>query len=358
MNKVIINGLSFEPGREYYGVQRFEFELLNQLDLMDLPYNLEVVVPNGPSVFDTLSSIHVTKKKVPQNRKLASLFNIFWFPMYVLRNKALSVDLALSFSLPASNIVAIHDCIMERDAIAQGKKSIPINKRFYFRRIKQNARKCNKIITVSAFSKQDIIDFYHVDHSKICIIPNAWQHFDRIVEDSSIIEKYHLPLKGYFYSLGSRSKRKNDKWIISAAKQNPKDFFVVSGSTSFEGNGDENDMPNNVLFTGYLSDGEIKALMKNCKAFIQPSIIEGFGIPPMEAMSVGAQCIVSNASALPEIYKDSVWYVDPLNYDHIIMDEIMKGETTPIGDVLQRYSWRHSAEILDNVIRETLDENA
>lgn len=104
----------------------------------------------------------------------------------------------------------------------------------------------------------------------------------------------------------------------------PQYFFVVTGAkqvvtdTSFEG-----DIPENMVFTGYLSDEEIKALMRHCKASIQPSFYEGFGIPPMEAMSVGADCIVSNASSLPEVYKNSVWYIDPHDYDSIDLDKIM-----------------------------------
>ena len=77
------------------------------------------------------------------------------------------------------------------------------------------------------------------------------------------------------------------------------------------------------VVTGALSDEEIKALMRHCKASIQPSFYEGFGIPPMEAMSVGADCIVSNASSLPEVYKNSVWYIDPHDYDSIDLDKIM-----------------------------------
>jgi glycosyltransferase involved in cell wall biosynthesis len=61
----------------------------------------------------------------------------------------------------------------------------------------------------------------------------------------------------------------------------------------------------NIHFTGYLTDGEIKALMQNCRAFIHPAIYEGFGIPPLEAMSCGADLIISTATCLPEIYEKS-----------------------------------------------------
>ena len=119
--------------------------------------------------------------------------------------------------------------------------------------------------------------------------------------------------------------------------------------TSFEG-----DIPQNMVFTGSLSDGEIKALMHYCKAFIQPSFYEGFGIPPMEAMSVGADCIVSNAGSLPEVYKDSVWYIDPYNYVDIDLDSIMSKTKGDNQLVLKEYSWEKSAKELIKVLREIM----
>ena len=142
--------------------------------------------------------------------------------------------------------------------------------------------------------------------------------------------------------------------MISAAKQSPNKTFVISGSTNFEGNAGSESIPENVIFTGYLTDEEIKSLMANCTAFIQPSIIEGFGIPPMEAMSAGANCIVSNTSSLPEIYRNSVWYIDPLNYENINLEDIMANEIESKDLILNRFSWEKSSLKLNSLIREVL----
>ena len=64
---------------------------------------------------------------------------------------------------------------------------------------------------------------------------------------------------------------------------------------------------------GIWEDEEVKALMKNCKAFVFPSYYEGFGIPPLEAMSVGARIIVAKSASLPEIYGDAAVYIDAQN---------------------------------------------
>ena len=101
--------------------------------------------------------------------------------------------------------------------------------------------------------------------------------------------------------------------------------------------------PKNIKCTGYLKDGEIKALMHHCIAFIQPSIYEGFGIPPLEAMSTGARCIVAKSSSLPEIYQNSVWYLDPLDYSNIDLKKIMANNIDDNNSVLRRFSWAESA---------------
>ena len=88
-------------------------------------------------------------------------------------------------------------------------------------------------------------------------------------------------------ALGSKYKHKNLTWILNAAKKNPEYNFVLTGNDSFSNESEElnREKVDNVIFTGFVSDGEMKALMLNCEALIQPSFYEGFGIPPIEALS-------------------------------------------------------------------------
>ena len=210
-----------------------------------------------------------------------------------------------------------------------------------------NVKRAKAVITVSDYSKKDIVRLYHIPAKKVCIIPNAWQHFDRIVPDESVIDRFGLCRGQYLFALGSRSYHKNFKWIAEAAKQNPQYTFIVSGSNNLGTSDTALDTKlDNLIYAGYLSDGQIKALAAHCKAFIQPSLYEGFGIPPLEAMSTGARCIVSNATSLPEIYGDSVWYIDPLNYKGIDIDKIMSAEIKDNREVLDRFSWERSARRL------------
>ena len=85
--------------------------------------------------------------------------------------------------------------------------------------------------------------------------------------------------------------------------------------------------------------------MKYCKAFIFPSFFEGFGIPPLEALSVGASIIISNTTCLPEIFGDTAHYIDPYNTD-INLDEVLSVPTASPQKVLEKYTFTRFAKML------------
>ena len=90
--------------------------------------------------------------------------------------------------------------------------------------------------------------------------------------------------------------------------------------------------------------------MQQCKAFIHPAIYEGFGIPPLEAMSCGASVIVSTATCLPEIYGKSAHYIDPLNYD-VDLDALLAEPVAAREDVLGKFDWQREGEKLLELLR-------
>jgi glycosyltransferase involved in cell wall biosynthesis len=153
--------------------------------------------------------------------------------------------------------------------------------------------------------------------------------------------------------LGSLSKRKNIKWIIKYAQENPDSLFVISGISLPTVNIKEldNPLPKNIILLGYLDDFKVKALMEKCKAFIQPSYYEGFGIPPLEALGCGAQIIIANAASLPEIYGNTAHYIDPFD-THINLDELINQTLDPPDKILQMYSYDVSALQVYSLIKE------
>lgn len=215
------------------------------------------------------------------------------------------------------------------------------------------AKKAKKIITVSYFSRNQIAQTYHIDSEKIAVIYNSWDHFKKINADYSVLDASPALLKPFYFSLGSLSKRKNIKWIVEYAAKHPDSLFLLSGISQPTAEASEFDgglTPQNIMLLGYLDDAKVKALMERCKAFIMPSYYEGFGIPPLEALSCGAQIIVANAASLPEIYGNTAHYIDPFNTD-IDLDELLKQPVDAPDAILEKYSYDTSAQQVYDLIQ-------
>lgn len=90
--------------------------------------------------------------------------------------------------------------------------------------------------------------------------------------------------------------------------------------------------------------------MSECKAFIHPAFYEGFGIPPLEAMSCGVEVIVSTATCLPEIYGRSAHYIDPYNYD-VEFEKLLSEPVEPASKVLDKYNWEREAAKLYELLK-------
>lgn len=344
MRYLIFNGSTIAE-KEIYGVQRNTFELLKELDKIIEYGKAEIVIPWNPHRNVSFKNIKVVRKKEIKNSKISKfIWNHYGFMHYVRAVNGLGVDMCLAVPMFGCDVVSIYDCISERFPENSNTIAKKISRQFYMFRVKRNIIKSKLILTDSMSAKNDIVDIYKCPENKIKVIYCAWQHMISIKQDDSILEKLNLHGE-YFFSLGSRYKHKNFRWIIEAAKKNPEYRFICSGSAALSSSDAvlNNRMPSNLTFAGYLSDAEVKSLMAHCKAFIQPSLYEGFGLPPLEAMSVNAKCIVSKSSSLPEIYDDSVWYINPLDYNNVNVDKIMQNKININDEVLGKFSWKTSA---------------
>jgi glycosyltransferase involved in cell wall biosynthesis len=114
----------------------------------------------------------------------------------------------------------------------------------------------------------------------------------------------------------------------------------------------------NVFFTGYISDIELVQLYQKAKLFVYPSLYEGFGIPPLEAMACGTPVIVSNVASLPEVCEDAAYYVNPYDVNNIaegiktvLKDEILQKELIQKGLArVKLFSWEKSTNKLIDII--------
>lgn len=333
------------------GIQRYSLELLAALDAIAPAGLVEIVVPVGVE-----TPVYRNIKVVPYATRHGLAWQQLDYPRYLKRRGA--KGLATCNVIPwfgFRGIAVVHDvCYRARRDFYKDSRRDRLSAAWHCLQYRRIAQKAGHIITVSEFSKAEIHKYYGVPLEKMDVVYNAWQQMQRIAPDDGVFAKHPQLQKGaYYFSMANLLKNKNFPWVLRAAKAKPDAVFAIAGGGSLAEEAARlglADLPN-VLYLGYVSDGEAKSLMAHCKAFLFPTLYEGFGIPPLEAVACGArQILVSDTPCMREVYGDCAGYIDlaanPGNVD----------DTTPPKDdparLLQKYSWEKSSEKLLGILRE------
>lgn len=216
-----------------------------------------------------------------------------------------------------------------------------------------------KVATVSNFSRQELAAVFKVPEAGIDVIYNAVDHFAAIAPDDRIIDRLNLSTNGFFLLVGTMKPNKNLGFAIRAfeALGDPaQKLVVVGGSAPTVFKSAEAASTSRILYTGRLTDAEIVALERHATAFVFPSLYEGFGIPPLEAMTQGCPVLAADIPAVREACGTAALYFDPT--DQPALTEAMRRITadTALAQSLRleghsnvgRFSWNESAgRILD-----------
>ena len=328
--------------RRLTGVERYSINLIKELDKIVEPGVCELLVPLCCDKSMELKNI----KEIRYGRIKGYLWEQTDLAFYLRKHRAKVISLCntIPFFAPRG-IVVLHDISLKVNphffnTSLRGLFSVACWLVMYRAIMMSKAH----IITVSEFSKSEILRVYKIKPGRISIIQNGWQHIQDIDPDEAVIDRYKLSRGGYYFAMATAAPNKNVKWIIEAARQHPEETFVLAGYRSIEAC--EGDVLVNLIPVGYVSDAEAKALMSHCRAFILPTFYEGFGIPPMEALASGAKgIIVSDTPCMREIYGDIADYIDPYDYDHTSVD-LRPRSREEIEAFLKKYSWEKAAKAL------------
>lgn len=348
MPKYAINGRFVV--RKQTGQERFASELVSELDKIVDKDEFIVVVPEYAEKVPCYKNIQVVR--------YGKIKSHFWeqisFYRYLKKYRLISINLTTTCPFFSPDIVCIHDAAyFEISKILTHNLYGKLSTIWHRLLARAAAKRAKKILTVSFYSEDKLSNILGVAKERFAVIRNAWQHLNRVEPDDSIFESLPqvIEKKCYFMALSSLSPQKNFIWITEVAKRNPDKQFVVCGSVEgYTRNGGAELKADNVHFTGFVSDGQMKSLMSQCKAFIHPAIYEGFGIPPLEALSCGAQLILSSATCLPEIYGNVAHYIDPYKYDYDL-DMVLKSNVDSAEKILFKYSWKTEAQKLLSIIK-------
>lgn len=341
MMKYAIGGIFVE--RSLTGVTRYCWEIIAELDkaLDNSDVIVEIVMPKGVGLNNDYKNIKI----VNFGKDIKFIWYNITFPLYLKKNKSIGIHLGVNVPWLKPDIVCIYD--VNSIANPQFFSKYHVAKTKLEKKI---AIKNAKIVfSISEFSVDEIVKFLNGNKSGIPVIPCGWQHMNNIDAVGDSKNKFGIDKSSYFFSMSSIATTKNFKWVIEAAKQNPNELFVIAGGTDPKtfGHNTIGEDTTNLKYIGRVSDEEAKILMRDSKAFIFPSYYEGFGIPPLEALACGAtKIIISDIPVMREVYGTSAYYIDPLDYKKIDMKTIMNQNVTNAEEILNKYSWKESAEKL------------
>lgn len=345
MKKVVINGFFY--ANAITGVQRYSHEIIKELDKIVLPNIYEILVPIWLETLPDLKNIKVVKWGKSRKHQLWLQYDLY---RYCKKEDALCVCLCSTapFLYFENSIITVHDAATLAHPEFYSLKYLLFNKLLMWKPLKRAKR----VLTVSQFSKNEIQKYYRNDIA-IDIVPNAWQHMEQITYDENVFNKYSaLKDQKYCFSMSSLSPNKNFKWILEVAKKNPDYMFAIAGmKLDLFADADFDSVPHNVHFLGYVSDEEAKTLMRDCEVYLFPTLYEGFGITPLEAMSVGAKIVVSDTPCMHEVYEDAAVFIDPQKYNYKIRDLICGQEKMKdsVDKILLKYSWEKSARLIKDL---------
>ncbi|MFA6526736.1 MAG: glycosyltransferase family 1 protein [Candidatus Buchananbacteria bacterium] len=371
MSRIGIDARLF--GTKHGGIGRYTVELIKNLELQDKSNKYFIFFAKDN--FDEYSPSIDNFKKVHADFKVYGVFEQLLYP-FLLYKYNLDLMHFAHFNAPIlygkKYIITIHDLIISHYPSSRATTLNPLLYKIklgaYHFLINAVAKRAKKIIAVSQYTKNDIVKFLNVKSEKVSVI---YEGVDLpkgdAAADVSILDK--LGIKGdYLVYVGSAYPHKNLEKLIEAFELLNKDYpdlqLVLVGKKNFFYKRLEEFAMNNVspraleriIFAGYQADENVARLYQQAKLYVFPSLIEGFGLPPLEAQSYGLPVVSSDRSCLPEILGDSAIYFDPENTADMankiklaLTDDTLRSKLTAKGyENVKKYSWSKMAvEIID-----------
>lgn len=273
------------------------------------------------------------------------------------------------FNVPLSYkgkfIVTIHDLILFRYPTKKASTLSPfvyfLKKQVYYKVIRHAIEKSEKIIAVSEHTKKDILRHFAVLPQKIAITYEAVDAFEPPlhVASQTILEKYGI-MKPFVLYVGNAYPHKNLERLVLAfkevAKKHPGLNLVLAGKEDYFYKRlrkfVDSRKISDIIFTSHISEEHLSTIYREAKLYVFPSLYEGFGLPPLEAMARNIPVASSNATCLPEILGEAAYYFDSRGIsetaeaiEKVLTDNPLRKKLISAGQAqVKKYSWEKMAK--------------
>lgn len=353
--KLGISGHKFctdEPGGAVQATQSMYEHILKQS-------NLDGVVFGPESLQDMFEHTPIDNRYYLSESRLFGIgWEVLLLPQAARKH---DIDILLSWTgtfkktSDYNTVIYIHDMAPERGYASQSQTAY---RKALFPR---TFPKSDAIITVSEFSKREIHDILGINKRKIHVVPNG---IDPIFHSDGRGVEFGLPDK-YILYVGSLNPRKNIRRTINAYKSlrnltGLSHELVIIGPSNKRAFNEMDINLTGIRTPGFIKKQELKYAYTNADLLVYPSLYEGFGLPPVEAMACGTPVLASNRSAFPEVIGDAAILVDPTDTEVITngmiqiltQHEIEREHIRRGTNCAQQYTWEAASNEFVSVLRD------
>lgn len=328
------------------GVHRYAFEICNKLHEMGIDFH--VAIPQ-----EINSDYKFSFKTVKYGSLKTHLWEQISLPHYL---KSIGSPLLISFTgcgpLNYNNqIITIHDVSHERYPQWFSKNYY----RYYHFMMPRIGKKAHAVLTVSEFSKQEIVDTLDIDINKIHVVHSNVPFHNKPSKEEILNYQPDPNREKYIIAVSSMDPRKNFTRLVEAFQRiddkSVKLYIIGMSFKAFNTPDMSKLISENVHLPGYIPDDALQKMYQDALLSVYPSLYEGFGLPPLESMTYGCPVINSDIPALREVSEDAALYMDPFDTEDITMkinqllkDNHLRQQLRLKGlEQINKYSWEKSA---------------
>lgn len=363
--KIVLDFRMFSPA---FGLGRYNQQLLQHLFLVDQQNDYVVLMREEPEGISWPHNFHLKIVNIPWYGLAEQIF--LPFIIYGLRPDLVHFPhFNVPFFYRGKYIITIHDLIMSRfpsiKASTLGRLAFRTKHKAYDLIIRNAIKKADKIIAVSNFTKQDIVEYFKLKDEQAEKIKVVYEGVSLLPQPDTLLKKN---TEHFFLYVGAAYPHKNLEFLIEAFSHfhqlYPEYKLILIGKRNYFYNRLEKfanekyaTIKDKVIFKGFVPDAELGGYYKNAMAYIFPSLYEGFGLPPLESMQYGTPVLSSRSSCLPEVLGQTVLYFDPKRIDDlvnkmeiIIRNEELKNKLVQSGyELIKKYDWKKMAEQIRDI---------